>query len=96
MFTGQYDYDNGYPLDTNLWTIQEIINSDENFVSNYCNKKYNIDNAKIQRHSVKEWISLVHPKMKGDGFIFGNINSTQSIDVKRNSFYNVAFDHRIY
>ena len=40
MFTGQYDYDNGYPLDTNLWTIQEIINSDENFVSNYYNKKY--------------------------------------------------------
>ena len=32
--------------------------------------------------------------MKGDGFIFGNINSTQSIDVKRNSFYNVAFDHK--
>ncbi len=40
MFTGKYDYDNGYPLDTNLWTIQEIINSDENFVSKYYNKKY--------------------------------------------------------
>ena len=94
VFTGKYDYDNGYPLDKNMWTIQEIINSDENFVSNYYNKKFNIDNAKIQRRSVKEWISLVHPKMTGDGFIFGNRNSTQSIDVKRNSMYNVAFDHK--
>ena len=35
VFTGKYDYDNGDPLDKNLWTIQEIIQSDPNFVSNY-------------------------------------------------------------
>ena len=32
--------------------------------------------------------------MEGNGFTFGNRNSSQSIDVKRNSFYNVAFDHK--
>ena len=31
--------------------------------------------------------------MDGNGFIFGIINSTQTIDPKRNSFYFVVFDH---
>ena len=70
------------------------MESDPNFVSNYYNKKYNVDNAKIGEFSVNEWITLVSPKMGGNGFIFGNVNSTQTIDVKRNSFYNVAFDHK--
>ena len=34
------------------------------------------------------------PKLKGEGFTFGYINSTQSIDVKRNSFFNVAFNNK--
>ena len=32
--------------------------------------------------------------MGGNGFTFGNRNSPQSIDVKRNSLYNVAFGHK--
>ena len=32
--------------------------------------------------------------MEGNGFTFGNGNNSQSIDVKRTSFYNVAFDHK--
>ena len=28
----------GSPLDKNLWTIQQIMESDESFVSNYYNK----------------------------------------------------------
>ena len=95
VFTGKYDYDNGKPLDKNLWTIQDIIKSDEKFVSNYYNKNFNInDDARIGLFTVQEWISFVSPRMDGNGFTFGNINSTQSIDVKRNSFYNVAFDHK--
>jgi hypothetical protein len=94
VFTGKYDYDNGDPLDKNLWTIQEIIQSDPNFVSNYYNKKFSIDDAFLEKMPVNEWISYVSPKMEGDGFTFGNKNSSQSIDVKRNSLYNVAFDHR--
>ena len=94
VFTGKYDYDNGSPLDKNLWTIQEIIKSDPNFVSNYYNKKYNVENAYIGRLLVDSWTVIVEPKMEGNGFTFGNRNSSQSIDVKRNSFYNVVFDHK--
>ena len=94
VFIGRYDYDSGYPLDKNLWTIQEIIKSDENYVSNYYNNKFNIENARIGEFSLYEWMSEVNPKMLGEGFTFGNQYSSQSIDVKRISFYNVAFNNR--
>ena len=94
VFTGLYDYENGSPLDKNLWTIQEIMESDPNFVSNYYNKKYNIDNAELDGVTVKEWVAKVNPKLDGNGFTFGNKNSSQSIDVKRNALYCVAFDHK--
>ena len=94
VFTGKYDYYNGSPLDKNLWTIQEIIRSDPNFVSNYYNKKFSVENALIGTFLVNSWETYVRPRMEGNGFTFGNRNSSQSIDVKRNSFYNVAFDHK--
>ena len=94
VFTGKYDYDTGASLDKNLWTIQDIIKSDPNFVSNYYNKKFDIDNAEIDEYSANEWVTTFAPRMEGNGFTFGNLNSSQSIDVKRNSFYNVAFDHK--
>ena len=94
VFTGKYDYDNGSPLDKKLWTIQEIMASDTSFVSNYYNKKYNIDKAYINEITVKEWVSKVDPKSEGNGFTYGNKNSSQSIEVKRNSLYCVAFDHK--
>ena len=94
VFTGKYDYDNGSPLDKNLWTIKDIMESDPSFVSNYYNKKYNIDNAKLDGVNVKEWIAKVSPRLDGNGFTFGNQNSSQSIDVKRNALYCVAFDHK--
>ena len=94
VFTGRYDYDNGNPLDKNLWTIQKIMESDPSFVSNYYNKKYNIDDASIDGYNVNEWIAKIEPWMDGYGFVFGNKNSSQSIDVKRNALYCVAFDHK--
>ena len=94
VFTGKYDYDNGKPLDKNLWTIQKIIESDENFASNYYNKKFSIENAKIDQDPVKNWVSAMTIRADGDGFTFGFKNSTQNIDVKRNSFFNVAFGHK--
>ena len=94
VFTGKYDYDNGRPLDKNLWTIKDIMESDPSFVSNYYNKKYNIDNAKLAGVTVKEWIAKISPKLDRNGFTFGNQNSSQSIDVKRNALYCAAFDHK--
>ena len=94
VFTGFYDYNQGNILDRNLWTIQEIIKSDSKFVSNFYNRKYNIDNAKLDGIPVKEWIAKVEPKMDGNGFTFGNKNTSQSIDAKRDTFYCVAFDNK--
>ena len=94
VFTGYYDYNNGNPLDKKLWTIKEIMATDPNFVSNYYNKKYNIDNAKIKGVFVKEWITKTQPNLAGNGFTFGNLNSSQSIEVKRNALYCVSFDHK--
>ena len=94
VFTGLYDYYNGAALDKNLWTIQQMMESDPNFVSNYYNKKYNIDNAELDGVTVKEWVAKVNPKLDGNGVTFGNKNSSQSIDVKRNALYCVAFDHK--
>ena len=94
VFTGKYDYDSNYPLDKNLYTIQEMIKYDDKYVSNYYNKNFNFENAKIDGYDVYEWISNVYQYMKGEGFTFGNQNSSQSIDVKRNSLYNVAFNNK--
>ena len=94
VFTGKYDYDNGNTLDKNLWTIKDIMESDPSFVSNYYNKKYNIDKALIGGFTSIEWISKVGPRLDGNGFSFGNKKSSQSIDVKRNALYCVAFDHK--
>ena len=95
VFTEKYDYDNGNFLDKNLWTIQEIIKSDENFVSNYYNKKYNIETDKTGEISAHLLIKSVSPKMDGNGFTFGNRNNSQSFDVKRISLFNVAFDNKL-
>ena len=43
VFTGKYDYDNGNALDKKMWTIQEIMESDPSFISNYYNKKYTLN-----------------------------------------------------
>ena len=94
VFTGKYDYDNGKPLDKKLWTVQQIMDSDPSFVSNYYNKKYNIDNAKLEGLPVKEWVAKLRVVSDGNGFTFGNTNSTQSIDVKRNALHCISFNHK--
>ena len=70
------------------------MESDENFASNYYNKKYNIDDAKIDGINVNEWIARISPSIEGNGFTFGNRNYSQSIDVKRNALYCITFDHK--
>ena len=94
VFTGKYDYDNGNPLDKNLKSIKLIMESDPSFVSNYYNKKYNIDKASIDGVDVQEWSAKASALMEGNGFTFGNRNSSQIIDVKRNALYCVAFDNK--
>ena len=44
--------------------------------------------------TVKEWIAKVGPRLDGNGFTFGNVNNSQSIEVKRNALYCITFDHK--
>ena len=72
------------------------MESDPSFENNYYNKKYNIDNAHIEGHPAKNWTTKVETKiiLDGNGFILGNANRFQGIDVKRNVLYCIAFENK--
>jgi len=95
VFTGKYDYVNGKSLDKNLWTIQQLIASDSNFESNYKNKKFNINNGKINGMKATDWINKAQTEMNGNGFKFGSKYTKQSPDIKRVADYSIAFDHKV-
>ena len=94
VFTGKYDYDNGKSLDKNMWTIQQLIASDSSFESNYKNKKFSLNNGKINGESASTWVSQAQGSMNGNGFKFGSKTTVQSTDVVRTAEYCVAFDHK--
>ena len=94
VFTGKYDYDNGSPLDKNMWTVQQLMASDSNFESNYNNKKFSTDNGKIAGVKASEWLSKAAGEMNGNGFKFGSKTTAQSPSVVRSAEYCVAFDHK--
>ena len=94
IFTGKYDYDNGKALDKNMWTVQQLMNSDSNFESNYKNKKFSIDNGKINGVSAQSWVAQANGAMNGNGFKFGSKITAQDPSVKRTAEWSVAFDHK--
>jgi len=91
VFTGKYDYDLGKPLDKNLWTIKELINSDENYISNYYNKSFNIDNGTIDNTPANQWVSKINGEQKGGGFYLLQASYEQN----RTFTYSVAFDNKL-
>ena len=94
VFIGKYDYDNGKSLDKNMWTIQQLINSDSNFEDNYKNKKFSIENGKINGVSANEWITNAKVKMSGNGFKFGSKMTVKDPSIKRTAEWSVAFDNK--
>ena len=94
IFTGKYDYDLGKPLDKNLWSIEDIINSDENFESNYKNKTFNINNAKIIGENVNEWIVKANGNIDGNGFEFGWKTASNIQNSQRIGDYLISFDNK--
>ena len=94
VFTGKYDYDNGKALDKNMWSVQQLIESDSNFESNYKNKKFSLDKGKIAGVSASDWLSKAASAMNGNGFKFGSKTTAQSTSVVRKAEYSVAFDHK--
>jgi len=94
IFSGKYDFDNAKPLDKNMLTIQNIINSDENFEINYKYKKFNIDNAIIDGKSAAEWLDKTKSRTKGNGFQFGFPTTPISSNIKRIADKCVAFENK--
>ena len=52
IFTGEYDYINGYPLDKNLLYVQAILASDPDFETKYNNREFEVDESVGK---VKNW-----------------------------------------
>ena len=94
VFSGKYDFENGKDLDKNMWTIQEIIKSDDNFEKNYNNKIYNLDEAKIDSKPAVEYLEEYKSENGGNGFNLGDENNEQNLINKRTVDYCVSFDHR--
>jgi len=67
VFSGKYDFDNGRKLDKNLFTIQEILESDKNFENNYNNKIFNLEKAIINNTLATELFSNYDENARGIG-----------------------------
>ena len=94
VFSGKYDFDNGKSLDKNMWTIQEIIKSDENFEDNYNNKIFDLNNANIDSMPAIEYFSEQINEEDGNGFNFGHEKNEKTLINRRIVDYCVAFDHK--
>ena len=97
VFTGKYDFDNGKPLDKNIWIIEKIINIDNNFEKNYKNGQFQIPNIHIYNRVLSDFFSDIENKAKKIGFELARENNEAiNHDVKRNIDYCVSFDHKSY
>ena len=97
VFTGKYDYDNGKPLDKNIWLIQKIINYYPDFEKNYKNQNFEIPNIYINTQLVSDIMSNIENNAKKIGFEYARENNEAiNHDVKRNIDYCVSFDHKSY
>jgi hypothetical protein len=91
VFSGKYDMNNNRELDKKLLTIQQIIESDPNFESNYYSRVINLENAKINEKPASEWITLTSRVVVASGFQFGSATSPNS---KKYADFSVSFEHK--
>ena len=94
VFSGKYDFNNGKALDKSLWTIQQIIKSDENFENNYNNGIFNLEDAKINSKPAIDYFNDYGKDTDGNGFNFGNEKNEQTLINRRIIDYCVSFDHK--
>ena len=95
IFSGKYDFDNGKPLDKNMLTIQQLIDSNSNYEKNYLNKKFSIENCKIDGKLANDWVNSANSRTKGNGFQFGFAYSAFASSLKRIAEFSVSFDHKL-
>ena len=82
VFSGKYDFENGKQLDKNMWTIQQILKSDENFENNYNKRIFNLDDAEINSKPAYEYFDEYNKEDGGNGFNFGNEKNEQALLIK--------------
>ncbi len=96
VFTGEYDFNNGKPLDTNLLLVQLILKQDPSFAANYANKNFLLPSGNFIKTSAGT-ISLASwtgDKYDGNpnGFKFGSVNTTSQCE--RTVENCVSFNHK--
>lgn len=94
IFTGEYDYENGNPLDKNLLYVQAILKSDPDFETKYNNHQVTSwPQVDINILGLSASYSDIHNKWSGNpnGFKFGSINTPDTS--YRNIKNCIAFDH---
>ena len=81
IFTGEYDYNNGNALDTDLLLVELISKKDSSFASNYKNGKFSLPGGSFIS-TTQGTLSIANWKSKYDGnpngFKFGSVNTTSS------------------
>lgn len=95
IFTGEYDFKNKKPLDTNLLLVQLILKQDPSFAQRYANGNFSLPSGNFIKTSAGT-ISLASwtgNKYDGNpnGFKYGSINSTKACIRKVQNC--LAFDH---
>ena len=78
IFTGEFDYENGNPLDKNLLYVQAILKADPDFETKYNNHQVTSwPQVDINILGLSASYSDIHNKWAGNpnGFKFGLINT---------------------
>ena len=91
IFTGEYDYNNGNALDTDLLLVELISKKDSSFASNYKKGKFSLPGGSFIS-TTQGTLSIANWKSKYDGnpngFKFGSVNTTSSC-VNRNQLFSL-------
>jgi len=82
VFTGEYDFNNGDSLDTDLLLVELIMQKDSSFASNYANGKFSLPSGNFIKTnastiSLSSWTGSNYDG-NPNGFKFGSANTTSS------------------
>ncbi len=82
IFTGEYDFNNGDALDTDLLLVELITAQDSSFATNYANGTFSLPSGKFIKTSsgtisVSTWAGSSYDG-NPNGFKFGSVNTTNS------------------
>lgn len=81
IFTGEYDFKNGRPLDTNLLLVQLILKEDPSFAERYASGNFSLPGGNFIKTSdgtvsVASWAGNQYDG-NPNGFKFGSVNTTK-------------------